>query len=313
MINMTNVYITGLGAIGSMIASRLQKNCRLKVIVDAGRKKKYSEEGIYVNEEKYDFDYITPYDTEPPADLLIIAVKNRHLEQVIETIRLFVGKNTSILSLLNGIDSEQIIGNRFGMEHMLYSFIVATDSVRVKNRTHYTNVGKIVFGEKNSEITPRVTAVKSLLESSGIGAETPGDIIKELWWKFMLNVGINQTSAILRAPYGLYRKSEAARALMRDACMDVLAIAQKKNINLTTEDIEKCFRIINGLAADGKTSMLQDVEACRETELETFAGTVIRMGKELGIPTPVNETLYMMIKVIEESYESNISRHDRDS
>jgi len=303
LIKMTNVYIAGLGAIGSMIASRLQKNCCLKVIVDAGRKKRYTEDGIYVNDEKYDFDYITPEDNGAQADLLIIAVKNRHLDQTINLIRPFVGKDTSILSLLNGIDSEHIIGNRLGMEHMLYSFIVATDSVRVKNRTIYANVGKIVFGEKNSEITPRVSAVKTLLENSGIGVEVSGDITREIWWKFMLNVGLNQTSAVLRAPYGIFQKSETARSLMRDACMEVLMIAQKKKINLTYEDIEKYIQLINGLSADGKTSMLQDVEAGRITEVETFAGAVIRMGKEFGIPTPVNETLYKMIKVIEENYK----------
>lgn len=302
MIEMTNVYIAGLGAIGSMIASRLHKNCCLKVIVDTGRKQRYTEDGIYVNEVKHDFEYITPEDNEAPADLLIIAVKNRHLDQTIKAIRPFVVKNTCILSLLNGIDSENIIGSQFGMEHMLYSFIVATDSVRMKNRTNYTNVGKIVFGEKNSEITPRVKAVKALFEKSMIGVEVPEDIIREIWWKFMLNVGINQTSAVLRAPYGLYQISETARSLMRDACMEVLMIAEKKKINLTNEDINKYFQLINGLSADGKTSMLQDVEAGRITEVETFAGAVIRMGKEFGISTPVNEILYKMIKTIEESY-----------
>jgi 2-dehydropantoate 2-reductase len=155
-------------------------------------------------------------------------------------------------------------------------------------------------------VKPVLSAVKTLLERSGIGVEVPCDITREIWWKFMLNVGINQTSAVLRAPYGVYQKSESARSLMRNACMEVLNIAQKKKINLTNEDIDNYFRIINGLAANGKTSMLQDVEAGRGTEVETFAGAVIRMGKELDIPTPVNEILYAMIKTIEGTYESSI-------
>lgn len=305
MITGMKVYLIGLGAIGGMIASKLQVagNCSLKIIADPERCRRYSELGVTVNGKACEFDYTCSDDKNEPADLIILAVKNHHLTDAIRQIQPFVGPDTNILSLLNGIDSEMVLGQEFGMEKMLYSFIVATDAVRVGTDIQYSNIGKIVFGEKGiSNPTPRVQAIRALLEGAGVPCEVPEDILRELWWKFMMNVGVNQTSAILKAPYGVYARSQIARDLMYEACMEVVEIAKKAGIKLVENDIDTCFNIISSLAADKKTSMLQDVEAHRKTEVEAFAGTVIRLGQEYGVETPVNGVLYKMLKVIEENY-----------
>ena len=304
MERLTNVYLIGLGAIGGMVASRLLDagNCNLKVIVDAERRQRYTEDSVTINRKKYDFQYICPEDQIEPADLIIIAVKNHHLKTAMELICPFVASGTAILSLLNGIDSEIVLGREFGFEKLLYSFYVATDAVRIGTDIQYENVGRVVFGEKDKSISERVQCIRNLLESAGIAAVVPADILREIWWKFMMNVGVNQTSAILKAPYGVYQRSETARSLMRDACLEVVRIAEKEGIRLMESDIEQYFEIINGLSPEKKTSMLQDVEAFRKTEVEAFSGTVIRLGEEHGIATPVNDVLYKMIRVIEENY-----------
>ena len=117
-----------------------------------------------------------------------------------------------------------------------------------------------------------------------------------------MNVGINQTSAILRAPYGVYQKQKEARELMQMACREVVQISEQAGIGLTEESIGRYFGIVNNLSPEGKTSMLQDVEAGRRTEVEIFAGTVIEMGRKYGIPTPVNDVLYHMLHIIEQNY-----------
>ena len=299
------VYLIGLGAVGGMIASKLQAcgSCSFKVVVDSDRRRKYTEQGVTVNGSACFFNFLCPDERDEAADLIILAVKNHHLAAAIEEIRPFVGPGTHLLSLLNGIDSEMILGREFGMEKMLYSFIVATDAVRIGTGIQYSNIGKIVFGEKGmSAPSPRVEMIRALLESAGIPCETPKDILRELWWKFMMNVGVNQTSAILKAPYGVYARSQTARDLMRDACLEVVRIAEKAGIPLVEADIDACFKILSGLSADKKTSMLQDVEACRKTEAEAFAGTVMRLGQEYGVQTPVSQVLYKMIRIIEENY-----------
>lgn len=120
------------------------------------------------------------------------------------------------------------------------------------------------------------------------------------WWKFMINVGINQASAALRSTYGLFQISKEAKDLMESAMREVAAIARKLGIDLTEEDVRNWQVVLSGLGPGGKTSMLQDVEAGRKTEVEMFAGKVIELGKQFHIPTPVNEKLFRVIQEIEQ-------------
>jgi 2-dehydropantoate 2-reductase len=305
MQKINRVYISGLGAIGSLYASMIhdKKSAELYVIADQKRINRYRHDGVIINGRKYDFNYITPDAAAEPADLILIAVKQNNLDESISAIKRFVGKDTVILSLLNGITSEEIIGKAYGMDKILHSFVVGTDAVRQGTDASFKNSGRIVFGSARGSLDEeKVKQVKEFFERSGIDYTIPEDIIREQWWKFMMNVGINQVSAILRAPYGAFHNIKEAQELVKMASMEVLAIAEIKGIQLTTGDIAKHLEIFKTLTPEGKTSMFQDVEAGRKTEVEIFAGAVIEMGKELGIPTPVNQMLFRMIHTIEQIY-----------
>ena len=213
-----------------------------------------------------------------------------------------MGENTILMSLLNGISSEDILAGEFGDAHILHAFVVGTDAIREGLDTRYGNKGKIVFGHRYQADSADVQAVKAFFDRTGVPYSNPSDIMKEQWWKFLMNVSINQTSAILRAPYKVYHSVQEIRDLMMSAAREVIPIAQKEGINLNEEDIANFLEIIDTLSPDGKTSMLQDVEAGRKTEVELFAQTVIQLGQKHGIPTPVNEVLFRMIRTIEQSY-----------
>ena len=297
------IYLTGLGAVGGAYGSKLYEmdpRC-IKIIADSQRIGRYLKNGIIINESTYPFEYIRPEETADPADLVIVAVKQHHLEQVIKDIRNFINSDTIILSLLNGITSEEILGKEYGMDRMLYSFCVGTDSVREGTKIHFSSIGKIVFGEKtNYTVTSKVTAVKELFEAAKIPYSIPENMIRELWWKFMVNVGINQISAILRAPYGVFQNVKEAKELMDSASREVIELSVKAGINLCEDDILTFTRILHTLSPDGKTSMLQDIEAGRKTEVEIFAGAVIELGCKYGIATPVNKMLFNMISTLEQ-------------
>jgi 2-dehydropantoate 2-reductase len=124
-------------------------------------------------------------------------------------------------------------------------------------------------------------------------------MIRTLWWKFMINVGLNQASAVLHAPYSVFQRSQEARELMESAMREVMTIAKAAKIHLSEQDIEDWYSFMSGLSPQGKTSMVQDIEAGRKTEAGMFAGKVIELGKTYGIPTPVNQTLFRIIKVME--------------
>jgi 2-dehydropantoate 2-reductase len=118
----------------------------------------------------------------------------------------------------------------------------------------------------------------------------------------MINVGVNQVSAALRARYGVFQAPGEARELMESAMREVVLLASKLHISLTEADVTEWYAVLRGLNPDGLTSMLQDVEAGRKTEVEMFAGKVIDLGRRLGVATPVNERLFDMIRKIESSF-----------
>lgn len=298
------VYLIGLGAVGSAYAAKMNEAQPglVKVIVDPQRLAAYRQAEILVNGKPCRFTYVTPEQAAEKADLILIAVKGHHLAEAITMIRPFVGEETIIMSLLNGITSEEEIGRAYGPEKLLHAFVVSTDATREGRSTNYTNLGRIVFGDKDNPASPKVKAVQALFDRTGVPYTIPADILRELWWKFMLNVGLNQVSAVLKAPYGVFQKVKEARELMAMACREVLAIAQRIGINLTAADIDAYHDLIARLAPEGKTSMLQDVEAGRKTEVESFAWTVVALGEKYGVPTPVNACLGRMIATLEQTY-----------
>ncbi|NLM37967.1 MAG: ketopantoate reductase family protein [Firmicutes bacterium] len=298
------VYLIGLGAVGSAYAAKMNEAepGLVKVLVDRQRLAAYREAEIRVNGKPCCFSFVTPEQAVEKGDLILIAVKGHHLADAITLIRPFVGEKTIIISLLNGISSEDEIGRVYGPEKLLPAFVVGTDATREGRSTNYSNLGRIVFGDQDGLASPKVQAVQALFDRTGVPYSISGDILREMWWKFMLNVGVNQVSAVLRAPYGAFQQVKEARELMAMACREVLPIAERIGINLTTADLDACHDLIARLDPEGKTSMLQDVEAGRKTEVESFAWTVVALGEKYGVPTPVNACLGRMIATLEQTY-----------
>lgn len=302
MKKITSVSLIGLGAIGAAYGTKLHESLAssFRVIANHERIKRYEETPFQIAGKEYRFNYVAPETKAEPADLVIIAVKNAELPQAIEDMRNHVGPDTIILSLLNGISSEKEISEVYQNGHILYSMCVSIDAVRESNQITFSSLGKICFGAKDNKLSDDVLAVKELFERVDIAYEIPNDIWRAMWWKFMLNVGANQVSAILQAPYRVFQEVPAASQLLDSAMSEVAAISEKVGVNLNEEDIKRAIDTVKALSPEGKTSMLQDVEAGRKTEVEYFGKEVCEMGRKYEIATPINEQLYLMIHIIEE-------------
>lgn len=297
-----NVTMIGLGALGCAYASKLYDMSPngLKIIAGGERGKKYKAEGFQVNGKQYDFSYVSPEEKCEPADLIIVIVKAYQLSQAIIDMKNQVGDNTIILSLLNGITSEEIIGKNYGMDKMLYSLSYGLTANRERNHIHFPSYGNIVFGEKiNQKYSEKVQAVQELFERADIPYRIPENMMHSLWWKFMVNVGINQCSAVTRGRFGVFQKVDEAKKLMESAMWEVVTLSGKAGIYLDNTDIEKWYEVLYTLDPNSRTSMLEDIECGRKTEVEIFAGTVCELGEKYGISTPVNRALLNIIKVIE--------------
>ena len=303
MRNIKTISIIGLGAIGCSYASKfydLDPSC-IRIIANKERVKKYKENKYVINGKIYNFSYVNPEEKLGSSDLVIFSTKFHHLPQAIKDMKNSVGEDTIILSFLNGISSEEVIGKEFGMEKLLYSMVIGIDAVRSGNVVSFSDSGKLTFGEKENIIySEKVQVVKELFDRFHIPYIIPEDMMRSLWWKYMVNVGINQSSAVLRSHYKIFQTTSEARNLMESAMWEVIYISQKIGINLNKNDITKWYDVLYSLNPSGRTSMLEDIECGRKTEIEIFAGTVCDLGIKYGVATPVNKTLFNIIKVLEQ-------------
>ncbi len=301
------VSIIGLGALGIMFSNQLVKSMRqedVRVIADYERIEKYKREGVFCNGERCYFNYVTPDEKVEPADLLLFTVKYSGLTDAISAVRKHVGENTIILSALNGISSEEMIGRVYGTDKVLYCVAQGMDAVKVGNQLTYENMGMLCFGDKEQGIVSEKTEwVKKFFEKVSFPFEVDTNMAKRQWGKFMLNVGVNQTIAVFKGNYGIIQQEGKARDMMIKAMKEVIALSEKEGVALTEDDLTYWLGVLETLSPDGKPSMAQDVEAKRYSEVDLFAGTVLKLGEKHNFPTPVNKQLFDWIKDIEASYE----------
>jgi len=299
---MPKIAILGAGALGSSLAVQFAKVSSYITVLVA-RSERYTRlkrDGLVVNDVQVLLPVHHPDEPASPADLIVVALKHHQLAGALHDLWQLVGEDTIIISVMNGLDSEGMLGAVYGMDKVLYSVSVGIDAVRWSNQVTYTTPGRLYFGEEdNTRISERVRRVQAMLDEAGIVYETPVDMVRMMWWKLMVNVGVNQASAVMRAPYGVFQSSLDAQALMETLMRETIAVAEAEGVNLTERDLEDWYPLLHTLSPEGKTSMLQDIEAGRKTEVEIFAGKVVALGAKHGIATPVNETILRIIHVLE--------------
>ena len=300
------VLICGIGAVGSIYANIINEYNpqNLKVLVDKDRMQKYSKMPKIFNGKELKLNYVLPDDKIFKADLIIIATKYDGLKDAVTNIENFVKDDTIILSLLNGVTSEEIIAEKYGWNHLLLSYFIGHSAMRNGNNITFDGIGDIVFGAKfNNDIEKNnVELVKNYFDKVGIKYKMPKDMMRALWLKYMLNVSSNQTSAVLGTTFGQMQKNPKFRIFLRNIMDEVAAVAKATGVKETETMIDEAFEAFDKMIPEGKTSMLQDVEAHRKTEVEMFGAAMVEMGKKYSVPTPYNKILKELIGVIQEDY-----------
>nr|AGU67963.1 2-dehydropantoate 2-reductase [Angomonas desouzai] len=283
---MKTVGLIGLGALGIMFGWQLQQKLGndFCVIVDEERKETYLRQGIFANGEPCQFRFVTPQQASEPLDLLIFGTKIGGLRAAIATAKPFVGPTTVVLSLLNGVSSEEIIGESYGAEKVLLAVSQEMDAVRVGTGVRYTNMGCIVYGEPNGELTARVTEVERILQKGGVVGRPSREAKRILWNKLMINVGVNQVSAAYNATYGDICKKPEVHEVFLGAMREAMMIGCKEGVDLSEDDVARWISLVEKLDPNSFPSMLQDVRAKRYTEVELFGKTIVQLGKKSEFP-----------------------------
>lgn len=306
------VAVLGAGAVGSYVIWGLskRKDIRLGVIAE-GERAERMKKGCIINGITYHPEVWTPQEAKG-TDLLFVALKYGALPGALESIRTIVGENTTVMSLMNGVDSEEIIAKEIGTAHMLHA-VIKVASHKEENGYCFnpeTTIG-IIFGELTVPYqSERVQAIDELFADTGLHYRVTEYIREEMWCKFRLNVCNNLPQAVLGAGVGCYRDSVHMKEISNKLREELEAIAAAKGIDISKADASSGHG--SAVPPSARYSTLQDLDAGRHTEIDMFSGTLIRMGKELGIPTPYNEYTYHIIKALEEKNDGKFDYQKDD-
>lgn len=303
------VAIVGMGALGMLYGEHIQSaagKSAVQYVMDSERYRRHKNDVYTVNGKRQDFILADCADA-APADLVIVATKYSGLQSALDVMANLVGENTAVLSVMNGITSEGIIAERYGDKNLLSCVALGMDAMREGTDLVYTKKGKLQLGILREEQRPALELVARFFDRIGMPYAVEPDILHALWGKFLLNVGINQTCMVYETTYAGALETREIFETMSAAMREVIAIARKEGVNLTEEDYRNYIKILRTLKPDGYPSMRQDALAKRKSEVELFAGTVIRIAAKHGVPVPVNERYYARIREMEAAYEGDRS------
>lgn len=296
--------IIGTGALGLLYGTHIldHKNQDfVTYVMDTTRFERNKNKIFYKNSKPYHLPICDSREA-VPADLVIVAVKYHGLSSALETMEKCIDDHTIILSVMNGISSEAIIAQRYGKKHLIYTVAQGMDAMKFGDELTFTKMGELRIGAKEGYQHESLDKVRAYFDEIQMPYSIDEDIIRRMWGKFMLNVGVNQTCMVYETNYGgCLRPGEPNRTMIA-AMREVIALAQAVGVEIGEKELNEYVDILGTLSMDSMPSMRQDGVARRHSEVEMFAGTVIKMAKTNGILVPANQFLYDRVKEMESSY-----------
>ena len=305
------VHIVGMGALGLLFGEPIRQNAAEppRYVMDAARKARHENDIYTINGRVVKPVMITPEEAWP-ADLVLVGVKYPALRGALDIMASSVGEDTVIISLMNGVDSEEIIAERFGAEKVLYAVSQEMDAQRYGSDLVYTRAGQLYVGVQDTAEEPlravleeKLDRVCAYFDAVRLPYTREPEILYRQWSKFMANIGCNQICMVYDQGYGpcMERGSEAF-AMMTGAMREVCAVASALGIPVGEKEVAQYLGILRTLDPEAVPSMGQDRRQRRPSEVDMFAGVIIRYGERLGIATPVNDYMLRRVREIEAEY-----------
>ena len=302
-----SVALIGAGAVGSFIAYALagKDGVDFCVVADGARKERLEREGIAVNNKK-EIVTLRPRVCTPEeakgADLLLVAVKYTALDSVLEDIRTICSPDTVVLSLLNGIDSEEKIAEVIDPAQIVYS-LMRVSSERRKDAEGRDVVTfdptikwGVYLGEKGSPVkSARIEAIEDLFAGTTCSVYFMENILQDQWAKYASNICYNLPQAVLGVPFKAYFDSAHVQFLRDRLLKEVTRVGAAMGIEVPGPSLswDSCL-------PTARFSTLQDLDAGRHSEIEMFAGVLMRKAAEVGVEVPYATFAYHAIKALEE-------------
>lgn len=306
-----SVGVMGGGAIGCLYGGWLAKAGASVTIVgrpahvDAMRAR-----GLRVSGSDFDFHVPVNASTDMSAlaqsDVVLFCTKTRDTENVATVLRSFLLPTSAVLAFQNGVDGAERLAAILPNPVFSASLVVSC-YIEGPGHVHHNGRGDVLLGDwlpprgDAAERSALLEGIVAMLQRAAIKASLATDIRLTLWTKLAMNCGYNALSALCRARYERLVATEPSRVLMRRVVEELVAVGQRDGVAL---DFEVVLKQVMDLAAGfpkAISSTGQDIAQGRLTEIDDLNGYVVRRGRALGVPTPLNEALQLMVKVLEEA------------
>jgi len=293
------IAVFGAGGAGGYFGGRLAQAGEDVVFIARGEHlRAMREHGLRVDSLKGDFVIRLAQATDDPSqvgpvDAVLVCVKAWDVPAAAQAMRPLVGPETFVVPLENGVEAPDQLAAVLGAEHVLgglariISFIAEPGHIRHTGAEPY-----VAFGELDRRPSQRAERLRRAFARAGVTAEIPPDIQVAMWEKFLFIAAISGVGAVTRAPAGIMRSLPETRQMLEQAIREVFAVARARGIALPEEVVAKTMAYIDSLPPDGTASMQRDIIAGRPSELEYQNGTVVRLGRESGVPTPTHAFIY---------------------
>jgi len=301
------IAIFGTGGVGGYFGGRLVQAGEDVVLIARGAHlEAMRATGLRVDSIKGDFVAKPVNATDDPAnaapvDVILVGVKAGQVEEAAHAMRPMVGENTFVVPLQNGVEAPAQLAAVLGREHVLGGFCGLMTYVAGPGHIRHAGIEPFIqFGELDNQPSPRVAALeRAFANTQGLTATVPADIEAAMWRKFIFVAAWGAVGAVTRAPAGVLRERAETRELIRRAVQEICEVGRARNVLLDPEIFDKTMQTVDALPEAATASMQRDIMGGRPSELDMQTGSVVRLGRDAGVETPVNSVIYAALLPLE--------------
>lgn len=231
-----------------------------------------------------------------PADVVFLTVKMYDVDTAASELRPLVGPNTMVVTLQNGVEATEMVARRVGDGHVAGGVAYVAAVIAEPGVIRHTALDALIVGELDGVISPRLAKLREAASTAGFSFTASDDIRRDLWSKFARLSVFSGMTSVTRSPVGVLRASPGLVAMMHAAVDEAIAVGRAHGVALGPALKDEVFGMFNSVPPQAKSSMLEDLERGRRLELPWLSGAVVRLGREVGVPTPTHaqiETLLM--------------------
>ncbi len=304
-----NILILGAGAMGSLLGARLSKAGASISLYSTNRAhmEEIRRNGLMIEEldgNVSNYPLATYSDLEKlPSnpDLVLVVVKTYATAEAVSRVLGICSPSTIFLTLQNGIGNWEKIAEIAGRERVLAGSTAQGSTLLGAGRIRHGGNGPTHIGEPGGPATDRVRRIVEIFRGAGFATEPSDNVEQLIWQKLIVNVGINAITGLTGIRNGFIAEMADASDLCSSAVEEAIIVAGACGHPIGLEMIERVISVARATARN-RSSMGQDVDKRKRTEIDAINGAIVRFGKQVKIPTPVNQTLTSLVKILEENY-----------